>query len=142
MKNEKEIMNLLIKARSGDIQAEEEIFSLLFIRFLPVVEQTIRRVSVLRRLKISDAVITELCREALAKARKIRSIQRNDWSLMRVTNVVLAVVDDFILAELTKLAKNGDEAAENTLFTILNDKLFSWLNRRRYEPCDRMKMQI
>jgi hypothetical protein len=118
-----EVEQIIQAAKSGDPHAQQKIFSLLHVRFLPIVT---------RRLQISrtaadpgeiNLLASGFCSSAVQKINDICPTTHTRWSMVRLMSIFNNLLDDYILNLLTEKAKKGNREAENRLFEILRVKL-------------------
>jgi hypothetical protein len=132
MGNRTTIEDLIITARNGNKQAEEEFFSKLTVRFLSVITREIRNYSSLtKRINVaeeSDAI----CDFAISEVRRLFPINHPKFSIMWAVNVLHNVVDNFVTNLLVDIAKDGDPEAEDQLFSLIRKKLLERINRKRW----------
>ena len=132
MGNRTTIEDLIITARNGNKQAEEEFFSKLTVRFLSVITREIRNYSSLtKRINVaeeSDAI----CDFAISEVRRLFPINHPKFSIVWAVNVLHNVVDNFVTNLLVDIAKDGDPEAEDQLFSLIRKKLLERINRKRW----------
>jgi len=132
MGNRTTIEDLIITARNGNKQAEEEFFSKLTVRFLSVITRKIRNYSSLtKRINVaeeSDAI----CDFAISEVRRLFPINHPKFSIVWAVNVLHNVVDNFVTNLLVDIAKDGDPEAEDQLFSLIRKKLLERINRKRW----------
>ena len=128
------IEDLIRDARSGNETAENLFYSNLTERFLPIAKCEIERVPLLQKeTKYLETITLEVCEKAIKEIKKICPIHNVQWSLIRAVHILRNIVDDFILDTLLDLARNGDEEAENLLFSIIRKKLIQWIEKKNWE---------
>lgn len=132
MGNRTTIEELIIAARNGNKQAEEEFFSKLTVRFLSVITREIRNYSSLtKQLNVAEES-NAICDFAISEVKRLFPIGHPRFSIVWAVNVLHNVIDNFITNSLVDIAKEGDPDAEDQLFSLIRKKLMERINRKRW----------
>ena len=125
---------LIRDTRSGDEEAKIRFYSLLAVRFLPVVKCELERHVILKDACIdTDEKGREICLAAIEEIKKISPVDSTRWSLKRAVHILHNITDDFIVNTLVPMAKNNHIEAENLLFILIRNKLLQWIERKRWK---------
>ena len=134
MKDQEKVENLLLEARSGNKTAEDKFYSHLTVRFIQIVRCEIERFSILRNEEpYIDKMCHKICQEAIEEIKILCPISHTNWSLIRAVHILHNITDDFIMNNLVSLAKDGNNEAENMLFTILRTKLIQRVETKTWK---------
>ncbi len=131
MREDNTILELLKDAKCGDEKAQEKIYSLLYVRFLPLVSCKVVGVQSLKTCPDIENFCRVVCRNALSRFRRVCPITHRDWSLPRLITILYNVVDESIADRLVDMSKKGDSRAEEDLFVLLHRKVTEWFHMKR-----------
>ncbi|HEX9971211.1 MAG TPA: hypothetical protein VGD14_03995 [bacterium] len=132
MTNQSTLEELILAAKSGNGEAEELFFSKLGVRFSNLVTLELRKYPVVSKRIDLEIEGEQICQLALGELKKLYPVNSSTFSLILAINVLHNVVDGAIANILADLAKQGDEEAENLLFSIIRQKLVERINRKRW----------
>jgi hypothetical protein len=133
MVNQNTVEDILQAAQQGDPQANSEIYSELFARFLPIVSLNIQKYTVLTQKVDAEEKCREVCQTAISAIKKLYPLHSKKFSVKRAVAVLHNVIDDFIADALYLLAKEGDRKAEESLFDLLRKKLMIYVKSRLWK---------
>ncbi|MCU0645554.1 MAG: hypothetical protein MUC94_15020 [bacterium] len=132
MKIQSTLEDLIRAARSGDQNAEELFFSKLRVRFFKLITLELQKNPVIVKRIDLEIEAEQICQFALSELKKLYPVNSSTFSLILAINVLHNVVDGAIANILAELAKQGDEEAENLLFSMIRQKLVERINRKRW----------
>jgi hypothetical protein len=122
--------DLFRAASVGDKTAESEILSKLFARFLPIVSLTIKTHPVLAKEMNIEVKCGEVCQKAINDVARLYPLNSERFSIKRAVSVLHNVLDDFIANTLYQHAKTGSSEAEESLFSLIRQKLIIYLKSK------------
>jgi len=131
MCDQTDIKYIIKAARAGDRSAVQEFFSILTVRFLPVIKRELQKYPVLLTNINLEEKKWEICDQSFEEIKKKYLISNSEWNLARVMSYLHNCIDDFVANSLTDLAKLGNLNAERSLFSIIRIKLLEWIEKRR-----------
>jgi len=131
MENQVNFEHLLKAAWSGDNIAEAEFFSKLYVRFLPLITGELQRHPVLKKSMDIENESRQVIQTTINNLKRLFPLTQKKWSMQSAVNVLHNDIDDFITKALTKLARAGDTAAENSLFMMIRKKLMERITQKR-----------
>ncbi len=123
--------HLISAANAGDEQAQEEFFSKLAVRFSKLITRELRKHPMLANGVSLDKKSYEVCQYAMSEVKRLCPLCNPNFSLIQVMNVLHNVLDTVITNSLVDLAKKGNSAAENLLFSIIRKKLIERIIKKR-----------
>lgn len=131
MRDHLKLEDLIRAANTGDKKAEERLYEKLFVRFSKVITLELQKYPVLANGVNLDQKTTEICHCAIEEVKKVCSFDKPGSSIIQAMNVLHNVVDTNITNMLADLAKQGNEEAENLLFSIIRNKLMERIITKR-----------
>ena len=136
MCDQTDIKHIITAARGGDRSAEKEFFSILCVRFLPVIKLELQKYPVVVKDIDLEERTEEICSQSFEEIRKKYLISNSEWNLAHTLSYLHNCIDDFVANSLTELAKKGNINAESSLFLIIRKKLMEWVDKKRWRSTE------
>ena len=131
MTNQSKLEHLIKAANGGDKEAKKKLFEKLAVRFSKLIALELQKYPILKNQLSSENKSAQVCQFAIKEVKEICSFGNPEFSLIQAMNILRNIVDTTITNLLANLAKEGNQEAENILFSIIRRKLIERIIMKR-----------